>query len=296
MHQTAAFGSEDRAYPLARVIMRAPGPAMAAADPAQWHYGPGFDPARARAQHAALAGIVADSGAEVVWMESGDDGLSDAVFVQDPSFVTRAGAVILNMGKALRRAEPALHEAAYKRLGVPVIGRLSGDARAEAGDAFWIDPQTLAVGRGARTNQAGITALSDILRPHGIAVSGYDLPWWTGPDACLHLMSLISPIAPKAALIHAPLMPFALWQDLTDAGWTLIHAPEAEFDASQGLSLNVLMLKPFDVVMIDGFARTRAALESAGCRVQVFAGDALCVACEGGPTCLTRPVLRAATP
>ena len=196
------------------------------ADPARWHYGPDFDPARARAQHAALADIVAASGAEVVWLDSGDDGLSDAVFVQDPSFVTRAGAVILNMGKALRRAEPGLHEAAYTRLGVPVIGRLSGDARAEAGDAFWIDPQTLAVGRGARTNQAGIAALGDILRPHGMTVRSYDLPWWTGPDACLHLMSLISPIAPKAALIHAPLMPFALWQDLTDAGWTLIHAPE----------------------------------------------------------------------
>lgn len=293
MRQATAYGSEDRALPLARVIMRAPGPAMAAADPAQWHYGPGFDPARARAQHAALADIVAASGAELIWMESADDGLSDAVFVQDPSFVTRAGAVLLNMGKPLRRAEPALHEEAYKRLGVPVIGRLEGDARAEAGDAFWIDPQTLAVGRGARTNQAGIDALAEILRPHGINVRAYDLPWWTGPDACLHLMSLISPVAPKAALIHAPLMPFALWQDLHDAGWTLIHAPEDEFHASQGLNLNVLMLKPFEVVMIDGFARTRAALENAGCRVQTFAGDALCVACEGGPTCLTRPVLRA---
>ena len=294
MHPPTAFGSEDRALPLARVIMRAPGPAMASADPARWHYGSGFDPARAQAQHAALARIVTASGAEVAWMESADDGLSDAVFVQDPSFVTRAGAVLLNMGKPLRRAEPALHAEAYGRLGVPVIGRLSGQARAEAGDAFWIHPHLLAVGRGARTNQAGIDALVDILRPHGIAVRAYDLPWWTGPDACLHLMSLISPVAPKAALIHAPLMPFALWQDLQEAGWTLIHAPEDEFHASQGLSLNVLMLKPFDVVMIEGFSRTRAALEKAGCRVQTFAGDALCIACEGGPTCLTRPVLRAA--
>ncbi|MBE0453143.1 MAG: amidinotransferase [Roseovarius sp.] len=294
MRKTAAFGSEDRAHPLARVIMRAPGPAMAAADPAQWHYGPGFDPARAQAQHAALADIVAASGCEVIWLDSADDSLSDAVFVQDPSFVTHAGAVILNMGKSLRRAEPTLHETTYQRLGVPVIGRLTGDARAEAGDAFWIDPQTLAVGRGARTNQAGIAALDDILRPHGITVRAYDLPWWSGPEACLHLMSLVSPVAPNAALIHAPLMPFALWQDLRDAGWTLIHAPEAEFHASQGLSLNVLMLKPFDVVMIDGFPQTRAALEKAGCRVQVFEGDALCIACEGGPTCLTRPLLRAA--
>lgn len=287
------FGAENRAYPLKRVIMRAPGPAMAAADPSAWHYGPGFDPARAEKQHATLARMVAESGAEIHWLDSPDDGLSDAVFVQDPSFVTAAGAVILNMGKALRRGEPALHAALYHQIGVPVIGQLSGAATAEAGDMFWIDPRTLAVGRGARTNQAGIVALDAILSPHGITVQGFDLPWWTGPEACLHLMSLISPLAERMALIHAPLLPFPLWQDLTARGWTLLQAPAEEFAASNGLNLNVLMLAPRDVVMVEGFPRTRALMEAAGCRVQTFAGDALCIACEGGPTCLTRPVLRA---
>jgi dimethylargininase len=287
------FGAEDRSKPLARVIMRAPGAAMAKADPKDWHYGPGFDPARADAQHAELAQIVQNSGAQVHWMPSDDDGLSDAVFVQDPSFVTRHGAVILNMGKALRRGEPDLHAAVYKALDVPVIGRLNGDQTVESGDCFWLDPQVLAVGRGARTNQAGITALGDILRPYGIKVQAYDLPWWTGPEACLHLMSLVSPLGPDIALTHAPLLPYALWSEMTARGWTLLQAPEDEFLASGGLSLNVLTLGPRDVVMVDGFPKTRHLMEQAGCRVQVFAGDALCIACEGGPTCLTRPVLRA---
>lgn len=287
-----SFGAEDRSKPLTRVLMRAPGPAMAGADPAAFHYGPTFDPARAAANHADLARIVAASGAEVHWLPSPDDGLADAVFVQDPSFVTRAGAVILNMGKALRRPEPALHEAAYHALGVPVIGRLTGDATVESGDCVWIDPQTLAIGRGARSNEAGIQAVAAILAPHGIRVQGYDLPWHQGPEACLHLMSLISPLAPKMALIHAPLLPYALWSDLRARGWTLLHAPAEEFAASNGLSLNVLMLKPQDLVMIDGFPRTRALMEAHGCRVQVFDGEALCIGCEGGPTCLTRPVAR----
>ncbi|GAB4385253.1 dimethylarginine dimethylaminohydrolase family protein [Albidovulum sp.] len=287
------YGAEDRSKPLARVMMRAPGPALAAADPAQWHYGPQFDPARAAAQHARLAQIVADSGAAIHWLESGEDGLADAMFVQDPSFVTRAGAVVLNMGKPLRRAEPSLHEAAYAALGVPVIGRLSGAATLEAGDCLWLDPDTLAIGRGARSNQAGIEAVAAALAPHGIAVQAHDLPYWKGPEACLHLMSLISPLAPKMALIHAPLLPFALWETLAARGWTLLHAPEDEFLASGGLSLNVLMLRPLDVVMVDGFPRTRALMEASGCRVRVFEGDALCIACEGGPTCLTRPILRA---
>jgi len=286
------YGAEDRSKPLTRVIMRRPGPAMAGANPAHWHYGPGFDPARAEVQHTGLARIVADSGAEIHWLPSGDDGLSDAVFVQDPSFVTRHGAVVLNMGKPLRRDEPALHTAFYAALGVPVIGQLSGDATVESGDCFWLDPDTLAVGRGARTNQAGIDALADILRPFGMRVQAYDLPWWTGPDACLHLMSLVSPLGPDSALIHAPLLPYALWADMKERGWELLHAPEDEFMQSNGLSLNVLALAPRDLVMVDGFPGTRALMEEAGCRVQVFKGDALCIACEGGPTCLTRPVLR----
>lgn len=287
------FGAEDRTKPLARLLMRAPGPAMAKADPAAWHYGPGFDPARASAQHAELARIVAASGAEIHWLSSEDDGLSDAVFVQDPSFVTRAGAVVLNMGKPLRKKEPELHRAMYESLQIPVIGQLTGEATVESGDCVWIDPDTLAIGRGARTNQAGIEAVRAILAPHGMSVVAYDLPYWTGPEACLHLMSLISPLGPKMALIHAPLLPYAMWADLKARGWELLHAPEDEFLASGGLNLNVLMLKDKDVVMVDGFPATRALMEAAGCRVQTFEGDALCIACEGGPTCLTRPLLRA---
>ena len=173
------------------------------------------------------------------------------------------------------------------------VALVNNDATVESGDCFWLDPQTLAVGRGVRTNQAGIAALSDILRPYAINVQAYDLPYWTGPAACLHLMSLASPLGPDIALIHAPLLPYALWSEMRARGWTLLHAPEDEFMASNGLSLNVLALRPRDVVMVDGFPQTRALMENAGCTVQVFDGDALCIACEGGPTCLTRPVLRA---
>jgi dimethylargininase len=287
------WGAEDRTRRLARVLMRAPGPAMAAADPALWHYGHGFDPVGAAADHAALADLLTRSGVRIDWLDAADDGLADAVFTQDPSIVCSAGAVVLNMGKALRRPEADLHAAAYARLGVPLIGRLSGTATVEAGDTVWLDPATLAVGRGVRTNQAGIEALAAILGPHGIAVRAWDLPYGAGPEACLHLMSLISPVAPRAALVHLPLVPFALWSELVARGWQLIEAPADEFAASNGLSLNVLMLAPFEAVMIDGFPATRAALQAAGVRVQVFPGHALCIPCEGGPTCLTRPLLRA---
>jgi len=273
-------------------MMRAPGAAMRSADPAKWHYGAGFDPAKAEVQHVALAAMVAASGAEIHWLPSADDGLSDAIFTQDPSFVTNAGAVLLNMGKPLRRGEPDLHRAGYTAMGVPILGELTGDATVESGDCVWVDAQTLAIGRGVRSNQAGISALADMLEPQGITVLGFDLPVWTGPDACLHLMSLISPLAPDLALIYEPLMPYAFWSMLRGRGWLLLSAPESEFLASNGLSLNVLPTAPREVIMVAGFPKTAEMMMAAGCKVQTFDGDALCIACEGGPTCLTRPVLR----
>ena len=129
--------------------------------------------------------------------------------------------------------------------------------------------------------------------PYGVDVLGFDLPVWHGAAACLHLMSVISPLAPDLALIHAPLVPTALYQLMQSKGIELIEAPNDEFLASSGLNLNVLPTAPKDCIMIDGFPATKAAMEAAGCTVQIFAGDALCIACEGGPTCLTRPVLRA---
>ena len=286
-----AFGAQSMAAPIRRVIMGRAADAMRNADPRKWHYGPGFDAEKAAAQHDAFAAMVAASGAEVAWLEDNHD-LADSVFTHDPSLVTDAGAVILSMGKGLRRPEAALHEAAYRRMGVPILGRIEAPGTIEGGDCVFVDRHTLAIGRGVRTNEAGIRQIANLLAPHGIAVHGFDLPLWQGEEACLHLMSVISPLADDLALVYAPLLPAPFWQMLRARGIRLVEGDRDEFAASNGLSLNVLPLGPRDVLAVDGFPRTKAAMEEAGCKVRTFEADALCIACEGGPTCLTRPVLR----
>lgn len=277
---------------LRRVLMRAGDGAMRGADPLRWHYGPGFDAARAAAQHKAFAEMVAASGAEIEWLPDGDDGLADSVFTHDPSLMSDHGAIILSMGKALRRAEPALHEAAYARLGIPILGRVEAPGTVEGGDCVWVDANTLAIGRGVRTNEAGISQVAAMLAPFGIAVHGFDLPLWHGEEACLHLMSVISPLADDLALVFSPLLPAAFYQLLKGRGIALVEGDAGEFHASNGLSLNVLPTAPRRVIAVAGFDKTKAAMEAAGCTVATFEADALCIACEGGPTCLTRPVLR----
>lgn len=286
------YGSQSMAGPLKRVLMRSAESAMRHARAQEWHYGPGFDAQKAAAQHEQLTSMVAASGAEIEWLTDADDGLADSVFTHDPSLMTDHGAIILSMGKALRQPEPGLHEIAYRRMGIPLLGRIDGPGQVEGGDCVWVDADTLAVGRGVRTNQDGIQQLSNLLSPKGISVYGFDLPLWHGEEACLHLMSVISPLADDLALVYAPLLPAAFYQLLRARGIRLVEGDADEFFASNGLSLNVLPTAPRQVIAVAGFPRTAAAMQAAGCAVSTFEADALCIACEGGPTCLTRPVLR----
>ena len=287
-----AFGSQSMAAPLRRVLMRSAANAMRGADRAAWHYGAGFDPGKAASQHAVLAELVAASGAEIEWIEDKADGLSDSVFTHDPSLMTDRGALILSMGKPLRAGEPSLHEETYKRLGIPILGRVEAPGQVEGGDCVWVDARTLAIGRGVRSNQEGIQQVSNLLTPLGVSVYGFDLPLWQGEEACLHLMSVISPLADDLALVYSPLLPAPFYQMLKARGIRLVEGDAEEFAASNGLSLNVLPTSPLKVIAVAGFPRTKAAMEAAGCTVEIFEADALCIACEGGPTCLTQPILR----
>ena len=293
-----SFGVASMVAPLRRVAMRRPGRATLEADPALWHYAAPLEPDRLLRQYEAFAQRVAAAGAEVEWIgdapdADGNDGLADSIFTFDTSFMTPGGAILLRPGKTLRRPEVALHEALYARLGVPVIGTIAAPGVAEGGDLLWIDDRTLAAGRGFRTNQAGIDQLRAILAPLGIELLAFDLPMWNGSAACLHLLSLISPLDRDLALVYPRLLPVAFHQLLRERGIHCLDVDDEEFEASGGLAVNVLTTAPRRCLAIDGFPRTAAIMRDASCDVTLFAADALCLPCEGGPTCLTLPVHRA---
>ncbi len=299
-----SIGVTSMHRPLRRVAMHRPG-AILTADHRRWHYAKPIDAESLAAQYQAFVELLEGDGCEIVWMDDEDradedravegatDGLADSIFTYDPSFVVGDGAIVLRPGKELRVEEAALHRRFYERLDVPILGEIEPPGTVEGGDLFWIDDETLAAGRGFRTNQHGLDQLADIVTSHGIELFVVDLPYFQGPEACLHLLSVISPLDADLALIHAPLLPTALFQRLVDAGYQLLAAPPAEFEASAGLSLNVLATGGRRCVAVDGFPKTLDLLRSAGCEVRTFVADELCLPCEGGPTCLTRPLLRA---
>ena len=284
------YGAQSMVGRLRRVMMRRPGEVMASADPARWHYSSAIELEEARRAHDSFANALRAWDVEVLYHEEPLPEHSDSVFVFDPALVTDRGTLVLSMGKELRRGEEEPLARSLQGCGVPVFARLQGDAHVEGGDTLWLDHDTLAVGRGFRTNEEGVRQLRDHLAPLGITVLDYDLPYFTGPEACLHLLSLISPVDVDLAVAYPPLMPTAFWREVRRRGVKLLEVPEDEFARTQ--ATNVLAVAPRRCIMLDENPVTRELLQMADCEVVTFPGAPLSFKAEGGPTCLTRPILR----
>jgi len=289
---TRRYGGHSMSAPLRSVLVRPPVPPAGDADWRAFGYLQPVDQTQAEAEHAAFRAILADARVEVVADRSdpNETGLLDSIFAYDPSIITDAGAILCRPGKALRQPEVALAEATYARLGIPIHGRVVAPGTLEGGDTLWLDARTLAVGRGYRTNDAGIAQLAALLAPLGVEVIPVALPHWRGPGECLHLMSLISPVASDLAVVYLPLLPTSFVELLQARGWRFVEVPDAEFDS---MGCNVLALAPGKCLVLDGNPLTRARLEAAGCEVLAYTGNKISLNRAGGPTCLTRPLWRA---
>lgn len=280
------YGGHSMVNTLRRVLLKRPDSSLSA-DPQKWHYTSTPDVAAAEKEHDKLAEILRENGVQVDYHEvSPSLGLADSIFVHDTSFMTNKGAIILQMGKALRRDEPAEVEKTLTKLGIPILYRLHDSGTAEGGDIVWLDETTIGVGRGFRTNGEGIRQLRECFGSIGVKVLEFHLPYFWGPDACLHLQSVVSFVGKKKAVVYAPLCPVPLIQELKERGYTLIEVPQNEFEQTQGT--NVLCLKEGKVLTLENNPETKKRMEAAGLQVLTYQGNEITLKTEGGATCLVR--------
>jgi dimethylargininase len=283
--QRPRFGAASMTGTLERVLVRPP----LAEDAARWReYGwrAAPDPAAAAAEHEIFAALLEDAGAEVV-LSRHDAGNPDAIYTYDPVLVGSEGAVLLRPGKEGRRGEPTALRPVLETAGVPVVAELDEPALAEGGDTLWLDGRTLLVGIGYRTNEEAVRAFEAAL-PH-VEVIAFDLPHWNGAGAVMHLLSFISPLDADLAVVYPRLAPVRLLRLLAERGIRIVEVPDEEFE-SQGT--NVLALGPRRALALDSNPETRRRMEHAGVDVVVYRGDEISRKGDGGPTCLTRPLLR----
>jgi len=247
------------------------------------------DFARAIDQYEAFLGLLRSSGCEIVMLPKADGVGLDSIYVRDASVICDRGVILCNMGKAQREREPAAQEASLRRFGYAILGSIRPPGRLEGGDVLWLNDRTVAVGRGYRTNDAGIAQLRSQLGDSIDELMTVPLPHWRGADDVFHLMSIISPVDRDLAVVYSPVMPVPFRERLLEQGMSLVEVPDDEFET---MGANVLAIAPRRCVMMAGNPITRARLEAAGAQVLEYEGSEISLKGGGGPTCLTRPLQR----
>ena len=244
---------------------------------------------QAQSEHDRLCRELEAAGADVLELLPGLDLSLDAVYVHDASLATDFGMILMRPGKRNREPEGQHHGSFAVRFGIPTLARIVQPGTTEAGDMVWLDSKTLLVGRGYRTNSAGIAQMREILGAKGVDVISAPLPHGAGRSECLHLMSLISVLDEKAVLVDRPWLAVETVELLEARGFQLIEIDNSERET---LACNVLALGGRRLLAIEENFRTNERLRAAGFDVRTFPGSELSINGSGGPTCLTRPLLR----
>jgi dimethylargininase len=284
---TRTFGAQSMVAPLRDVLVKRPAEAFGRAfDDPTTGYLHAVDLAAAQAQHDRMTELLRGLGATVHELEAEHD--PDLTYTFDPVLVTDRGVVPLRPGKPNRQGEEAVIERWCNENGIPTLGRIEEPGTAEGGDSFWLNERTLCVGRSLRTNREGVRQLQAILEPE-VEVEVFDVPYFKGNDDLVHLMSVISPVADDLAVVYLPLLPVSFVELLQARGIGWVEIPDEEF-VSQGS--NVLALGPRRCVVLRENVVTAERLRAAGCEVTLLKGDEVSHNRTGGPTCLTRPLLR----
>ncbi|MEZ4707453.1 MAG: arginine deiminase family protein [Caldilineaceae bacterium] len=290
-----SFGCQSMVDELKFVVLKHPlnSHAAQATIDAQWRdlfYLGRPDFGRVVEEYDAFANLLVQFEMEIGYLPSHEQTGLDSIYTHDPLVISNQGAILCNMGKPARRGEADAWAAYLPQIGVPILGRITPPGTLEGGDVLWVDARTVAVGEGYRTNAEGIRQLRALLGNAVDRVIPVPLPHWTGPDDCLHLLSFISPVDHKMAVVYSRLMPVPFRQWLLAQGWQLIEVPDAEYDS---MATNVLAVAPGQCIMLAGNPITQRRLEEAGVKVWTYPGGDLCIKGGGGPTCLTRPIWRA---
>jgi N-dimethylarginine dimethylaminohydrolase len=247
------------------------------------------DFARAVEQYDAFLELLRSSDSEILMLPKTDGVGLDSIYVRDASVVCDRGVILCNMGKAQRAGEPVAQEAALRPLECSILGSIQSPGLLEGGDVVWLNKRTIAVGRGYRTNEAGIAQLRSILGDSIDELLTVPLPHWQGPRDVFHLMSIVSPVDRDLAVVYSPLLPVPFREELIERGIRLVEVPDEEFES---MGANVLALAPRRCVMLAGNPITRRRLEAAGAQVFEYEGSEISLKGGGGPTCLTRPLQR----
>lgn len=276
-----ACGVATEWSPLKAVLLHRPGPELEdLTDPDAAQMLALLDAGRARKQHDALAQAYRDAGVVVHYVEPTETPLPNLMFVADLMFMTPEGAILGRPASTVRAGEERWVARRLAELGVPILRSVRGRGTFEGADALWIDPQTVLLATGMRTNAEGAAQVANLLKEMGIEVVQVGLPY-----GAMHLMGTLRFADRDLTIAWPGRVPYAAVDALRARGYTVVFIPDIG-EAVSGMSLNFVTLGPRRILMAAGNPISQAFCEDAGITCQAVKVDEILKA-AGGIGCAT---------
>ncbi len=285
----AMCGVDNEWSPLKAVLLHRPGTEIegpADPDDAQMLALP--DAHLARRQHDAIAQAYREAGVVVHYVEPAETPPPNLMFVADLLFMTAEGAIPGRPASTVRAGEERRVARRLAELGIPILRSVRGTGTFEGADAAWIDPETVLLATGLRTNAEGAAQATSLLREMGVEVIPVGLPFGT-----MHLMGQLRFADRDLAIAWPGRVPFAAVEALRARGYSVLFLPD-EDEAVRGMALNFVTLGPRRILMSAGNPITQAFYERAGITCRTVEVSELLKA-AGGIGCLTGILERAPT-
>jgi N-dimethylarginine dimethylaminohydrolase len=279
----SACGQNSEYAPLKRVLLHPPfGETLSGAtDPDQHQLLAPVDARRAAKQHTQMAKAYAGADVTVEWIEPRRTPVPfNLMFAADLLFMTPEGAILARPASMVRAGEEREAAACLARLGIPILRSVSGGGTFEGADATWLDPQTVLLARGLRTNVEGIRQVSGVLGEMGVTTIVVDLPQGT-----MHLMGMLRIVDRDLAVAWPKRLAHHAVNQLEERGFKVAFIPD-EAEAVGGAALNFVTVAPRHILMPAGNPITEEFYEFLGITCHTVEVDEI-VKAAGAIGCLT---------
>jgi N-dimethylarginine dimethylaminohydrolase len=202
------------------------------------------------------------------------------MFVADLLFLTPEGVILGRPASTVRAGEERWIARRLSELGIPILRTVNGTGTFEGADAAWIDPGTVLLATGLRTNPIGAAQVTTTLQEMGVKVIPVGLPY-----GAMHLMGTLRFADRDLAIGRPGRVPYAAVEALRSRGFELLFTPHQD-EVSRGAALNFVTLGPRQILRAAGNPTTQTFYERAGITCHTVQVNELAKA-AGAIGCLT---------
>jgi len=234
-------------------------------------------------QHDHYAQILAEEGAEIIYLDKAASGKMKQVYTRDSLIAVKGGAIITRLGAAIRRGEELPVSRTVAALGMPILRTITGTGLLEGGSFAFIRPSLAVLGLSSRVNGEGAQQLREVLATQGVELLTIELTGYR-----LHIDGVFVMVDVDTAFINPTLLPFWFLEKLKQLGIRTIEVCHED----DGWVINCLAVRPGRLLMAKGLSdRTAEKFDKAGISLRFVDYDKVALG-GGGLHCSTAPLIR----